>query len=118
MKTKLITVLSLVLFLTPLSMFAASKNSQSVTFPKAVTVNGTQIPAGDYKVQWEGTGATTATINKGKKVLATTPATVTQAQSPYDGALQIEGNALQGIQFRNQAIQFNAANTAAASTGN
>ncbi len=114
MKNKFAAILSLALLVTPVSMFAASKNSQNVTFPKAVTVNGTEIPAGTYKLQWEGN---TATINKGKKVLATTPVTVTPAQSQYDGALELEGKNLQGIQFKNQTIQFTSG-TASASSGN
>jgi len=117
MKNKFTAVLSLALFLTPLSMFAAAKNSQNVHFTEAVTVNGTEIPAGNYKVEWEGSGATTATINQGKKVLATVPATVTPSKSAYDAALETEGKNLQGIQFKNQTIRFNGSSAASASNG-
>lgn len=35
----------------------AAKTSQTVNFPDAVTVGSTQLPAGDYKVTWDGTGS-------------------------------------------------------------
>jgi hypothetical protein len=35
----------------------AAKNSQTVTVPQAVTVGSTQLPAGNYKVAWTGTGS-------------------------------------------------------------
>jgi hypothetical protein len=34
----------------------ASTNSQTVNLPSAVQVGSTQLPAGDYKVTWTGTG--------------------------------------------------------------
>lgn len=36
----------------------AAKNSQTVQLPSTVSVAGTQLPAGDYKVSWTGTGPT------------------------------------------------------------
>ncbi|ABF41051.1 hypothetical protein Acid345_2050 [Candidatus Koribacter versatilis Ellin345] len=115
MKPKLISVLSLMLLLAPLSLFAASKNSQSVTFSRTITVGGTTIPAGDYKVQWDGTGNVTANIVRGKKVLATVPATVTGTKSNYDGALHFDGDTLQGILFKNATLEFNGSSAASAS---
>ena len=40
----------------PVMAFAAQKNSATVTLDQAVTVQDTQIPAGQYKVSWEGNG--------------------------------------------------------------
>lgn len=34
----------------------AEKNSQSLSIPEAVSVGSTQLPAGEYKVTWTGTG--------------------------------------------------------------
>jgi len=50
-------IFGFVLALTFLSIpaFAAS-NSQTVSLPTAVQVGSTQLPAGDYKVTWTGTG--------------------------------------------------------------
>ena len=45
-----------VLALVSIPAFAA-KNQQTVSFSEAVTVGSTQLPAGDYKVTWTGTGS-------------------------------------------------------------
>jgi len=55
------------------SAFAANKGSLSVQEP--VTINGTQLKPGDYKVQWDGTGPNVElSITQGKKVVAKVPA--------------------------------------------
>ena len=105
MKSKFTAVLGFALMLTPFSVFAA-QNSQKVTFPATVTLNGTTVPAGTYKVEWDGTGSVTANIVKGKKVVASAPATVTESKSGYDGALDVQGKTLQGIEFKNASLQF------------
>lgn len=109
MKSKFFALLSAVLLLTPLSLFAA-QNSKKVTFPDAVTVNGTTVPAGTYNVKWDGTGSVTATIQQGKKVIATAPATAVQKNTGYDGAVETQGKVLQGIEFNNVALQFQQGN--------
>jgi hypothetical protein len=118
MKSKYTALLSLVLMMTPLSLLAASHYSESVTVSDPVTVGGTQVPAGTYRVQWDGTGTVTATIKDGKKVVASVPATATEAKSTYDGALETDGNTLQGIEWHKVAIRFNGAAAAATSAGN
>jgi hypothetical protein len=118
MKSKYTAILSLVLLMTPLSLLAAPHYSQSVTLSDSVTVGGTQVPAGNYKVQWDGTGSVNATIVQGKKVVATVPATVTEAKSNYDGALQTEGKTLQGIDWHKVSIRFNGSAAGATSAGN
>jgi hypothetical protein len=66
------------------SLFAAGdSNKGSLQTLGAVTVNGTNLPAGDYSVKWEGTGSNVQlTILKGKKVVATTPAHLVDLGSP------------------------------------
>ena len=55
------------------SAFAANKGSLSVQEP--VTINGTQLKPGDYKVQWDGNGPSVElSITQGKKVIAKVPA--------------------------------------------
>jgi hypothetical protein len=55
------------------SAFAANKGSLVVSSP--VQVAGKQLSAGEYSVQWEGSGPNIeASIMKGKKVVATAPA--------------------------------------------
>lgn len=118
MKSKYTALLSLLLMMTPLSLLAASHYSQNVTIADTVTVGGTQVPAGTYRVQWDGTGAVTATIVKGKKVVASVPANVTAAKTSYDGALETNGNTLQGIDWRNVSIRFDGSAAGAPSAGN
>jgi hypothetical protein len=108
MKTKYTALLSAVLMMAPLSLLAAQR-SESVTFVEPVTVAGTQVPAGTYRVQWDGTGTVTATINKGKKTIVSAPATVVQAKSAYNAAIDTEGNVLRGIEFKNETLQFDQA---------
>ncbi len=67
-------VLGLALLLAS-SAFAGTKGSLTINNP--VTVNGTTLNAGDYKVQWEGTGPNVeVSILKGKNVVAKTTAHV------------------------------------------
>ncbi len=55
------------------SAFAANKGSLQLTSP--TTLNGKQLAAGDYSVQWDGTGnSVQLSVLQGKKVVATTPA--------------------------------------------
>ena len=55
------------------SAFAANKASLQLN--DALTVSGKQLPAGDYMLQWEGTGpGVELTILHGKNVVATVPA--------------------------------------------
>lgn len=53
--------------------FAANKGSMQIL--DSVNVSGTTLPAGQYSLQWEGTGQNVQlSILKGRKVVATTPA--------------------------------------------
>ena len=62
------------------SAFAATKHSLQLTAP--VTVNGTTLKAGDYKVQWEGNGPNVElNILQGKNVVAKVPAHVVDLQT-------------------------------------
>lgn len=66
------------------SAFAANKGS--LTVQEAVTVNGTRLAAGDYKVQWEGNGPNVElSITQGKKLLAKVPARMVNLDQPSVG---------------------------------
>ena len=70
------------------SAFAINKGSLSVQEP--ITVNGTKIAPGDYKLQWEGNGPSVElSITQGKKVIAKVPAHIVDlgAPSPSDAAV-------------------------------
>lgn len=63
------------------SAFAANKASLSLMNP--ATVNGTQLKAGDYTLQWEGNGPNVdLSIMQGKKVVTKVPAKVVDLSSP------------------------------------
>ena len=70
------------------SAFAGNKGSLKVQEP--ITVSGQQVPAGDYKVSWEGTGSNVeVSILQGSKVVAKTSGRVVDLNesSRYDGAV-------------------------------
>ena len=114
------------LLMVPMALFAAPKNSINVTFNETVTVNGTQVPPGDYRVEWQGTGAAVeASTVKGKKVVATAPATLVNAKTKYDGAVEMTDGpnnlkVLQAIDWSNRSLRFDQGNssTGAAAAGN
>jgi len=66
------------------SLFASSNpNKGTLQTLSAVTVNGTDLPAGDYSVKWEGTGSNVQmNILKGKKVMLTAPAHIVELSTP------------------------------------
>lgn len=62
------------------SAFAVTKGHMQLQ--SATTVNGTQLKAGDYKLEWDGTGPDVeVSVMQGKKVLAKVPAKVVELQS-------------------------------------
>lgn len=62
------------------SAFAATKGSLQLNNP--VTINGTTLKPGDYKVQWEGSGPNVElSIIQGKNVVAKAPAHIVELQS-------------------------------------
>ncbi len=73
----------------------AAKNSQSLTLTTPVTVGTTQLPAGDYKVTWTGTGSTykSPSRRKAKRPSTSPPSWSTQrmatsASSPTPSTAQ------------------------------
>lgn len=58
-----------------LATSALASNKASVAFTDSVTINGTQLPAGDYSLKWEGSGDNVQlSVLKGSHVMVTTPA--------------------------------------------
>jgi hypothetical protein len=101
-------VLGLALLLAS-SAFAGTKGSLQLNNP--VTVNGTQIKPGDYKVVWEGGGPNVElSIMKGKNVIAKVPARVVELQTPasQDAAVTTKNasgpNSLAGLRFEGKKI--------------
>jgi hypothetical protein len=93
------------------SAFAATKGSLQLT--NSVTVNGTTLKPGDYKVQWEGSGPNVElSIIQGKNVVAKVPAhTVELPSAPSNDAAVTHQNdsgpnTLAGIRFHGQKTAF------------
>ena len=62
----------------------AAKNSQDVTLNAPVKVGTTQLPAGNYKVTWTGTGsAVQVTIEQKGKASVTVPAKATEEKNGH-----------------------------------
>jgi hypothetical protein len=97
-------VLGLALMLAS-SAFALSRGSLQLS--NAVTLNGTTLKPGEYKVQWEGSGPNVqVSILKGKNVVATTTARIVDLQSPSDNDAALTHrndsgpNSLSGLRFQ------------------
>ncbi len=73
------------------SAFAATK--ASLTLQSPTTINGTKLKAGDYKLEWDGSGPNVeVSILQGKNVVAKVPAKLVdlQAASQNDAAVHPE----------------------------
>jgi len=93
------------------SAFASTKGNLQLT--SAVTVNGTQLKAGEYKVQWDGGGPDVEiSILQGKNVVAKLPAHVVELQTPSnnDAAVTRQNgsgpNSLTGLRFQGKKISL------------
>jgi len=110
------TAIVALILMTPMALLAASKNSEKVTFSETVTVNGTQIPPGEYRVEWQGAGASVeASILRGGKVVATSPATLVTGKTDFDGAFEARDGAnnshiLDAIDYANFSLRFDQGN--------
>jgi hypothetical protein len=81
-----------------------------------VTVNGTTLKPGEYKVQWEGNGPSVElSILKGKNVVATVPAHVVALETPSanDAAVMRQNgsgpDSLSGIRFQGKKFSLDLA---------
>jgi hypothetical protein len=91
----------------------AAKNSSSVTLPDAVTVGSNQLPAGDYKVTWTGTGPSVQVTLVQKDKFTPKPITVTAkvvegSDSRTTFAVDRQGNVnvLESLQLGKTTITF------------
>ena len=91
------------------SAFAASKANLNLQNP--TTINGTKLKAGEYKLEWDGTGPNVElSIRQGKNVLAKVPAKIVDLNSAAsddaalvtrrdDGTSTLSGARFQGKKF-------------------
>jgi ABC-type nitrate/sulfonate/bicarbonate transport system substrate-binding protein len=91
------------------SAFAANKASLQLNH--SVTVNGMQLKAGDYKVQWDGSGPTVElSITQGKNVVAKVPARIVDLSTPAPNDAAVTrrnddgSSTLAGLRFQGKKI--------------
>lgn len=65
------------------SAFAGNGNKKLHLY-ESVTLDGKQLPAGDYKFEWTGTGPdVTLNVLKGKETVATVSAHIVSVNAPF-----------------------------------
>jgi hypothetical protein len=103
------------------SALASNKGSLAVT--DNCTVAGKQLAKGDYKVSWEGTGPDVQlNIMKGKEVVATVPAHLTELNSSSQNDAAVLNNNSDGtkslaeIRFAGKKYALSLADNRAAMT--
>jgi hypothetical protein len=63
------------------SAFAAGKNSDTVTLAEPAVLGSTKLPAGQYKVSWDGSGPNVTVTVKNDATTATVPAQFTEKKN-------------------------------------
>jgi len=126
--TKLFTLLVGSSLLLSASAFAGNSNKKSLRFDTSVTVEGQQLAAGDYKVEWSGTGPDVKlNILKGKETVASVDAHIVSVPVPNkqdgysattgkDGSRSLTTVFFSGEKFDLEIGQAAAATTSGAAT--
>jgi hypothetical protein len=110
MKSKSLFAAATVL-LTPVLAFAGTKDSANLELTQQVTVAGTQLSPGHYKLTWEGDGPdTTVSFAEGKKTIATAPAKLVSNRANEEAieTTTADGNTsvLRAIDLKDVTLQF------------
>ena len=90
--------------------FAAENGSGKIRLDSAVKVGSVELPAGEYKVTWTGSGDNTRVTLKQGKVTATTTAKLVSEQRRNDAVVTKSENGsrvLTQIQFRDATLLIN-----------
>jgi hypothetical protein len=67
------------------SAFAGTTNKGSLHLSEAAQVNGQSVPAGDYQLRWEDTGANVeVSFLQGKKLVTKAPAKVIELKDAFN----------------------------------
>ena len=86
-KTKLTASLLASSLLLAAGAFAGNTNKGTLQVDETVTVGGKVLPAGNYKVEWVGSGPSVElSISKGRDTVATVPAQVLPIQKAFPGS--------------------------------
>jgi hypothetical protein len=63
----------------------AGTNKGSLHLSEAAQINGQAVPAGDYQLRWEGTGANVeVSVMQGKKLVTKAPAKVVELKDAFN----------------------------------
>ena len=87
----------------------AAKNSQTVSFAQNVKVGTTEIPAGDVKVSWTGTGDTVQVTMTEGKTTTTFPARIIQEKHSFKSYVVSTASGspqLQTIQLKDISLEL------------
>ena len=122
MKASKFALGTIALVLLSVSGWASDKMKANIQIYNTVNVGSTQLAPGEYQLTWTGTGTNAeATFSRGKKVIATVPAQVTEERSAYGGpALYTDSvsNTLTGVELPKVSLSFTSENSVPANSGN
>ena len=122
MKASKLTLGTVALVLLSVSAWASDRMKANIQIYNTVNVGSTQLAPGEYQLTWTGTGTNAeATFSRGKKVIATVPAQVTEERSAYGGpALYTDSvsNTLTGVELPKVSLSFTSDNSVPANSGN
>lgn len=99
--------ISLLLMVVTLSIpgLARNRNSAALHFSSSTRVGPKEIPQGDYKMMWVGSGPEVQVIfSQGKKEIVTVPAKVVQAQNDWIAVNTADGVSINTAQEGNTTI--------------
>lgn len=106
---KRIQALTLLLASLPLAAYAASKNTAHVALDSSVKVGTTDLPKGDYKIEWSGTDPNVQVTFIQGKWSTTVPARAVEQHSEQEAQLMTTKGStivLTGLQLHNVTLQF------------
>jgi len=110
LKTIILAAIFTVVF--SIAAAAGDKNHATITVYKPTQLGATLLAPGDYEMAWSGTGNDVkVTLSKGRKVLATAPARLSEKRDLYGGGISTEQTEtgvlkLTGVQLPKVAFTF------------
>jgi hypothetical protein len=109
MKAKVLFFVTMVCL--PALAFAGPRNSANVDLDQSVTIAGTQLAPGQYKLSWEGNGPNVnVSFVEGKKTVATAPAKLVSnptREEAIETATQTDNTrVLRAVDLTNVTIRF------------
>jgi len=100
--------------------FAGENGSGKIHLDSAVKVGSVELPAGEYKVTWTGSGDNTQVTLKQGKITATTTARLVDEQRRNDAIVTKSDNGsrvLTQIQFRDATLLINGTSSTSETAG-